>query len=152
MSMPTKRSAHFASSTWRLPIVRSCYPLLFSSVLGSIGILSPVSVSDMSSLLRTLNRTATRQLQNHTFLSHCSSGQTPTNSLSYSLQKSRSSLSLSSSRQFSAMTALRSNPAMAGVREFDPEIKDMASYIHNYKVDSDLAVGCFIMLPRELGN
>ncbi|CAF9937956.1 MAG: ATP-binding cassette transporter CGR1 [Alectoria fallacina] len=38
------------------------------------------------------------------------------------------------------MAALKSNaPAVAGVREFDPEIKDMASYIHNYKVDSDLA-------------
>lgn len=23
---------------------------------------------------------------------------------------------------------------------YDPEIKDMADYIHNYKVDSDLAV------------
>lgn len=39
------------------------------------------------------------------------------------------------------MAALKSNaPAMAGVREFDPEIKDMASYIHDYKIDSDLAV------------
>ena len=39
------------------------------------------------------------------------------------------------------MANLKSNaPAMAGVREFDPEIKDMASYIHNYKIDSDLAV------------
>lgn len=25
-------------------------------------------------------------------------------------------------------------------KEFDPEIVDMASYIHNYKVDSELAV------------
>ena len=25
-------------------------------------------------------------------------------------------------------------------REYDPEIKDMADYIHNYKVDSELAV------------
>jgi len=39
------------------------------------------------------------------------------------------------------MATLRSNaPAVATAREFDPEIKDMASYIHNYKVDSDLAV------------
>ncbi|KAL9628301.1 MAG: hypothetical protein Q9164_007326, partial [Protoblastenia rupestris] len=29
--------------------------------------------------------------------------------------------------------------SVAGVRDFDPEIKDMASYIHNYKIDSDLA-------------
>ena len=43
---------------------------------------------------------------------------------------------------FSTMTSLRSDmPAsVAGVRDFDPEIKDMASYIHNYKIDSDLAV------------
>ena len=39
------------------------------------------------------------------------------------------------------MATLKSNaPAMAGVREFDPEIKDMANYIHNYKINSDLAV------------
>ncbi|MCJ1336706.1 ATP-binding cassette transporter CGR1 [Bachmanniomyces sp. S44760] len=28
----------------------------------------------------------------------------------------------------------------SGPREYDPEIKDMASYIHNYKIDSDLAL------------
>ena len=39
------------------------------------------------------------------------------------------------------MAALKSNaPATGGVREFDPEIKDMASYVHKYKIDSDLAV------------
>jgi 2-methylcitrate dehydratase len=31
-------------------------------------------------------------------------------------------------------------PPPAGPREYDPEINDMAGYIHNYKVDSDLAV------------
>lgn len=30
--------------------------------------------------------------------------------------------------------------AAAVVRAYDPEIKDMASYVHNYKIDSDLAV------------
>lgn len=30
--------------------------------------------------------------------------------------------------------------APASAREFDQEIVDMASYIHQYKVDSDLAV------------
>ena len=39
------------------------------------------------------------------------------------------------------MASLKSNaPVVVGAREFDPEIKDMASYIHNYKIDSDLAV------------
>lgn len=39
------------------------------------------------------------------------------------------------------MASLRSNaPRVTTSREFDPEIKDMANYVHNYKVDSDLAV------------
>lgn len=33
---------------------------------------------------------------------------------------------------------------MAESREYDPEIKDIASYVQNYKVDSDLAVS----IPR----
>ncbi|MCJ1300195.1 ATP-binding cassette transporter CGR1 [Hypocenomyce scalaris] len=37
------------------------------------------------------------------------------------------------------MPALNSSAPPAGPREFDPEIKDMANYIHNYKIDSDLA-------------
>lgn len=31
-------------------------------------------------------------------------------------------------------------PAVPGDKPYDPEIQDMASYIHQYKVDSDLAV------------
>lgn len=39
------------------------------------------------------------------------------------------------------MSFLRADVAkVSGSRDFDPEIKDMASYIHNYKIDSDLAV------------
>lgn len=30
-----------------------------------------------------------------------------------------------------------------GAKEYDPEIRDMADYIHNYKIDSDLAVRTF---------
>jgi hypothetical protein len=42
---------------------------------------------------------------------------------------------------FSTMAALKSNaPPSTAVREYDPEINDMANYIHNYKIDSDLAV------------
>lgn len=32
-------------------------------------------------------------------------------------------------------------PAPSGDKAYDPEIQDMASYIHKYNVDSDLAVG-----------
>jgi hypothetical protein len=43
--------------------------------------------------------------------------------------------------QFSTKPVLMSSaPPPSGPREYDPEIKDMASYIHNYKIDSDLAV------------
>lgn len=29
--------------------------------------------------------------------------------------------------------------SVGGGREYDPEIKDIAGYVHNYKIDSDLA-------------
>ncbi len=46
---------------------------------------------------------------------------------------------------FSTMSSLKASspappPAAVGAREYDPEIKDMASYIHNYRINSDLAV------------
>ena len=53
---------------------------------------------------------------------------------------------------FSTMPALNySAPPPAGVREYDPEIKDMAGYIHNYKIDSELAV-CFAIPLPSLGQ
>ena len=40
------------------------------------------------------------------------------------------------------MASLKSSvPQTLSKREYDPEIKDMASYIHNTPVDSELAVG-----------
>uniref|UniRef100_A0A093V913 2-methylcitrate dehydratase n=1 Tax=Talaromyces marneffei PM1 TaxID=1077442 RepID=A0A093V913_TALMA len=39
--------------------------------------------------------------------------------------------------KFSTMSPLQAAPVLE--REYDPEIKDMADYIHNYKVDSELA-------------
>jgi 2-methylcitrate dehydratase len=39
------------------------------------------------------------------------------------------------------MGSLKSGASIdTGVRQYDPEINDMASYVHNYKIDSDLAV------------
>ncbi|KAI9838788.1 MAG: ATP-binding cassette transporter CGR1 [Sclerophora amabilis] len=38
------------------------------------------------------------------------------------------------------MSTLKSGaPPGSGAREYDPEIRDIASYIHNYKIESDLA-------------
>jgi 2-methylcitrate dehydratase len=39
------------------------------------------------------------------------------------------------------MSSLKSAaPPVSGKREYDPEIKDIASYIHNTSIDSELAV------------
>ena len=53
-------------------------------------------------------------------------------------------LKQTSRAHFATTASMKSStPTMTSTsREFDPEIKDMASYIHNYKIDSDLAV-CF---------
>lgn len=43
--------------------------------------------------------------------------------------------------RFSTMAARQSAaPSVQGDKSYDPEIKDMATYIHQYNVDSDLAV------------
>lgn len=60
-----------------------------------------------------------------------------------SLRFSSPALAQSKSKsRFSTMAALNSaaGPTTAAPRQYDPEINDMASYIHNYKIDSDLAV------------
>lgn len=49
-----------------------------------------------------------------------------------------------STRQFSVMAARQSGaPPPPQAREYDPEIKDIASYVHNTPIDSDLAVSHF---------
>ncbi|RJE26104.1 2-methylcitrate dehydratase [Aspergillus sclerotialis] len=40
---------------------------------------------------------------------------------------------------FSTMSSLQASAPASTDKSYDPEIKDMADYIHNYKVDSDLA-------------
>lgn len=56
---------------------------------------------------------------------------------SNSSRLSQSALNRQEAR-FSTMSPLQAAPVLE--REYDPEIKDMADYIHNYKVDSELAV------------
>ena len=97
-------------------------------------------LAEMSSLLRTVNRTTSRQLQQRS----CSRYSAGRSNLPPPQQPTRTSIVYQSPKirsTFSTMAVLKSNaPATGGVREFDPEIKYMASYIHNYKIDSDLAV------------
>ena len=97
-------------------------------------------LAGMSSLLGTVNRTTSRRLQQRSF-SRCLAGRS---NLKPPQQPTRTSIvhhSPTIRSTFSTMVVLKSNaPATGGVREFDPEIKYLASYIHNYKIDSDLAV------------
>lgn len=52
-----------------------------------------------------------------------------------------------SAPKFSTMAARQSAaPATPGDKPYDPEIQDMAKYIHEYNVDSDLAVSFAILL------
>jgi 2-methylcitrate dehydratase len=47
----------------------------------------------------------------------------------------------STTAKFSTMTPLQSGaPQPPQAREYDPEIKDIASYIHHTPIESDLAV------------
>lgn len=56
--------------------------------------------------------------------------------------------------RFSTMAPLQSTaPAPSVEREYDPEIKDMADYVHNYKIESDLAVwiaSWYFLLPLNV--
>ena len=42
--------------------------------------------------------------------------------------------------RFSTMSSLQASAPASTDKSYDPEIKDMADYIHHYNVDSDLAV------------
>lgn len=46
------------------------------------------------------------------------------------------------------MAGLRSNEhgTVGGNRKYDPEIQDIADYVHNYNIDSDLAVSFRLLI------
>lgn len=50
-----------------------------------------------------------------------------------------------------SMPTLSANAAAvpAGKNEFDPEVVDIASYVHNVKIDSDLAVSTSWLKPAS---
>jgi hypothetical protein len=52
------------------------------------------------------------------------------------------------------MTSLKSGAIAQklGKREYDPEIKDIANYIHNTPIDSELAVGSMNSKVRSKAN
>ena len=100
----------------------------------------------------TLNRALSKHL-----LELTSSSRSRTPAPLFSSPFSRYQQSPQTSR-FSTMSALKAQAdyalhkptaSVVGRRAYDPEITDMASYVHNHKIDSDLAVNP--LLPHELG-
>src|SRR5438046_10024510 len=88
----------------------------------------------MSSFFRAaLNQFQSRPIVSHGLL-------TPLSPLL--LSKSMPAVPIRShSVRFSAMTGLQSAAAQAStLQKYDPEIKDIAEYVHTYNINSDLAV------------
>jgi 2-methylcitrate dehydratase len=91
----------------------------------------------MSSLARTINRGALRSLRQTSCVRR---GFVPVVSAERIRTPQLTSQVLSTAL-FSTMSSLKSSAAIdTGAREYDSEINDMASYVHNYKINSDLAV------------
>lgn len=54
------------------------------------------------------------------------------------------------SASLSTNAALKSStPAAVGIRQYDSEISGMASYVHNFKIDSDLAVSFAALIAKS---
>lgn len=96
----------------------------------------------MSTLSRNLCSTASRSLRQRSAL--CARAVRP-----IALRTAPTSARTVVASSFSTMTSLKSAaPPVSGKREYDPEIKDVANYIHNVKIDSELAVWhCPFQLP-----
>ncbi len=63
----------------------------------------------------------------------------------------RSAVSSSTSHNFSTMSSLKSGAPVAPSehRGYDPEITDIASYVHNKPIDSDLAVSLVMFREKK---
>jgi 2-methylcitrate dehydratase len=100
----------------------------------------------MSSIVaRGALRTASRGLYRTSRAPLCASSSSSTFSSSVNTFAKSSAASTQSRfagvRHFSATMSPHSDAPPSGPKpEYDPEIKDMASYIHNYKIESELAV------------
>lgn len=97
----------------------------------------------MSAVNRSI-RTATRtlKLQQGTLRA---SGVVATNlsavpRIAYIAATSPQSAPLAQSHFHTSAIARSGAPAMSSNNDYDPEIKDIANYVHNYNIDSDLAV------------
>ncbi|KAL3448477.1 MmgE/PrpD family-domain-containing protein [Aspergillus insuetus] len=92
-----------------------------------------------SSALRRLTHRAPRNLQSR--IASLSRASSSPSSIALNSARLSSSPTLPRVSRFSTMASLQSAAPIpaAAQKGYDPEIKDMADYIHNYNVDSDLA-------------
>ena len=92
----------------------------------------------MSSLAKNINRTALRQVWKRS----CLNRRPLSRPLSVKLVLPNYTYQ---ARTTATMTKEPGGPNSASIssisREYDPEIKDMANYVHNYSINSELAVG-----------
>ena len=92
----------------------------------------------MSSLAKNINRAALRQLGKYS----CPSRSPLIRPLSVKLLPANYRYQF---RTMATTTEEPGGPNAASVspisREYDPEIKDLADYVHNYSINSELAVG-----------
>ena len=110
-----------------------------SSIPLSTSLYSPI-MSASRVALRPVTHRAPRTLTSRLLSSRPSSLLARNNNNTSSSFKTLNS-SLPRVSRFSTMSPLQqASPAPTTDKSYDPEIKDMADYIHNYKVDSDLAV------------
>jgi hypothetical protein len=106
--------------------------------------LNPLSIHTMSAINRGVRTVASKNLRVPFPANNLQSRalQTaPLRSLSSTSRSSPRTTQIASRKQFSTMSPLQSGaPPPPQAREYDPEIKDIASYVHNTPIDSDLAV------------
>ncbi|KAH0541788.1 ATP-binding cassette transporter CGR1 [Glutinoglossum americanum] len=95
----------------------------------------------MSLLGRSLTRTVARRLRQPTRSLNITRRGLLTNTATSTLKASLRASPVAATR-FSTMSAMQqASPASieGSTQQYDPEIKDITEYIHNYKIDSDLA-------------
>lgn len=106
----------------------------------------------MTTLSRVCSRARPRYLSQSALTSHLirtSLGRNPT----VGLRPACASFSVPMAASLSTMSTIQApHSAVAGLREYDPEIKDVASYVHNYKIDSDLAVSSVLLVGNRFAG
>ncbi|KAL5339740.1 MmgE/PrpD family-domain-containing protein [Aspergillus crustosus] len=92
-----------------------------------------------SSALRRLTHRSPRNLQSR--IASLSRTSSSPSSVAFNSSRISTSPALPRVSRFSTMASLKSAAPIPAAAQtgYDPEIKDLADYIHNYKVDSDLA-------------